>query len=350
MLAKWWWRFKLEKSGLWRRVVWAIHHKSRAWNDVPVKNAISGPWRGICSIDQPLLVANIDLKSAISAVVGNGQNTYFWLDNWVEPGPLYLLFPELFKEEVYKDCLVADRWIITSSGSAFNWAWSNGGLGQQAEIQLQQLLTILNNRTVSLAPDGWKWKYETNGYFSVASIKKVLSSVGRTRIDSVFEWNNWVPKKVGIVAWRAEMERLPTKSALARRNVPVSNRVCALCGEYDETSDHVFVSCHYSQMVWQNLAPWCRIQPVIAFGIKDLLSLHASSSGPKRRKAIHAIILVAFWSIWKMRNDVVFRQAVPNSTRTLDEIKSMAFLWVKNRSKAASLTWEDWSRFNLVAM
>ncbi|XP_022041395.1 uncharacterized protein LOC110943975 [Helianthus annuus] len=203
---------------------------------------------------------------------------------------------------------------------------------------------------MSLSSDIWKWRYEADGVFTVGSIKYILSSVGRSSPENVFEWNSWVPKKVCIVAWRAEMERLPTKSALARRNVPVPDQLCVLCGDYVESCDHVFVSCHFAQTVWQNLAAWLKMQPVIAFGIKDLLTLHASISGSRKRKVVHAIALVAFWCVWKLRNDIVFRQAAPNITRTLDEIKSMAFLWIKSRAKLNTLTWEDWSRFNLGVM
>ncbi|XP_022027114.1 uncharacterized protein LOC110928407 [Helianthus annuus] len=146
------------------------------------------------------------------------------------------------------------------------------------------------------------------------------------------------------------MERLPTMAALARRNVPVPNQMCVLCGDYAETCDHIFVSCHFAQSIWQNLAIWCRMPPIIAFGIKDLLTLHGPRSSSRESKAIHAVILVTFWSIWKVRNEVVFNQAVPNVVKSLDEIKSMAYLWVKSRSKMASLSWENWSRFNLGAM
>ncbi|XP_022024071.1 uncharacterized protein LOC110924362 [Helianthus annuus] len=144
------------------------------------------------------------------------------------------------------------------------------------------------------------------------------------------------------------MERLPTKCALARRNVPVQNQLCVLCGDYEETSEHVFVSCQFAQTIWQNLAGWCMIPPVIAFGIGDLLTLHESSSGSRKiRKVIHALVLVTFWSIWKARNEVVFRQVKANTTRSLDEIKSVTYLWVKSRAKVAALSWEDWSRFSL---
>ncbi|KAF5760003.1 putative reverse transcriptase zinc-binding domain-containing protein [Helianthus annuus] len=337
---------KQRKKGLWRRVVWAIHHNSRAWNDIPVKVSVAGPWKNMYSIWQPFLVANIDLKSAFSVAVGDGKNTCFWLDSWVESIPLYLKFPELFNEEAVKDCLVQDRW--SSSDLGLGSAGTRSELGPTAANQLQQLQLSLSNRVGYVGADCWKWRYDDSGVFNVADIKCILSSINRTRPINVFEWNNWVPKKVGIVAWRAEMEKLPTKCALASRNVPVLNQMCVLCGDYAETCDHIFVSCCFAQLIWQILAGWCRIPPIFAFGIKDLLTLHASSSGSRsKRKVIHAVILVAFWSIWKSRNDAIFRQVVPNVTRSIDEIKSLAYLWVKNRSKVVALTWEDWNRFNL---
>ncbi|XP_022030992.1 uncharacterized protein LOC110931930 [Helianthus annuus] len=122
--------------------------------------------------------------------------------------------------------------------------------------------------------------------------------------------------------------------------------MCVLCGEYVETCDHIFVSCHHAQTAWLNIATWCNLPPTIAFGISGLLTLHEVSSGSwKKKKAIYAIVLVTIWSIWKMRNDVVFRQSVPNAMKMLDGIKSLAYLWVKNHSKELWLTWEDWSRF-----
>ncbi|KAJ0535080.1 putative RNA-directed DNA polymerase [Helianthus annuus] len=351
MLAKWWWRFKTEKKSLWRRVVWSIHHNSRAWKDIPVKVSVAGPWKNMYSIWQPLLSANIDLKSAFSAVVGDGKNTCFWLDSWAESTPFYLMFPELFHEETVKDCLVQDRWAAGTSGPVFNWAWARPVLDSIAASQLQLLQQVLSVRVGSVGADRWIWKHDGSGVFNVASVKSILSSVNRTRPSNVFEWNNWVPKKVSIVAWRAEMERLPTRCALAVRNVPVSSQMCVICGDYAESSDHIFVSCSFAQMIWQILANWCGIPPIYAFGIKDLLSLHSSSSGSRRkRKVIHAVILVAFWSIWKSRNDAVFRQEVPNVSKSMEEIKSLAFLWVKNRSKVGALSWEDWCRFKLDAM
>ncbi|KAF5810041.1 putative RNA-directed DNA polymerase [Helianthus annuus] len=348
MLSKWWWRFKTEKAALWRKVIWAVHHRPRAWCDIPVKASVAGPWKSITSIEQVLLAADIDLRHGISVVWVNGQNISFWLDAWADQVPFYLKFPALFKEELVKDCLLADRVGLGEAGIVFNWAWARPISGGELTNQLQQLSDLIGSPITSSGPDVWSWNLEPNGYFTVANIKKILSSLNRSRPAHAFEWNNWVPKKVGLVAWRANMERLPTKQALAARNVQVQDQMCVLCSEYVETSDHLFVSCQLAQMVWQNLAIWCGLPPIFAFGLKDLLSLHVSSSGSeKKRKALHAVVLVAIWNIWKTRNDVLFRHSNPNVVKVLDEIKAMAYLWIKNRSKGAVSTWEEWSRFKV---
>ncbi|XP_021986989.1 uncharacterized protein LOC110883581 [Helianthus annuus] len=145
------------------------------------------------------------------------------------------------------------------------------------------------------------------------------------------------------------MERLPTKSALRSRNIMVLSNLCVHCGNFVETCEHIFVTCQFAQVIWQNIADWCRIPPIIAFDVKDLLDLHGgASNGRKKKKALHAVVLVTFWSLWKMRNETVFRQASPCTTKILDEIKALAYLWVKNRSKMAELTWEKWCRFEII--
>ncbi|XP_022008205.1 uncharacterized protein LOC110907548 [Helianthus annuus] len=211
MLAKWWWRFKTEKNSLWRRVIWAIHHNTRAWNDIPVKISIAGLWKSIISIRQFLLNADIDLRCAICASLVNGKNIQFWLDSWADPVPLYIKFSDLFKEERFKDYLVEDRLGFDESGPVFSWAWARPSLGDSEHVQLQQLEQMVSGLNMGSGRDCWTWKYDSNGIFNVAGIKKILSMANRVSPARVFEWNNWIPKKVAIVAWRAEMERLPTK-------------------------------------------------------------------------------------------------------------------------------------------
>ncbi|XP_035840224.1 uncharacterized protein LOC118487459 [Helianthus annuus] len=167
----------------------------------------------------------------------------------------------------------------------------------------------------------------------------------------MFFWNSLVPKKVGIVSWRALSERLPTKAALVTRNIDVGNICCQLCNDYPKTSDHLFAACHFSQAIWLVIAQWCKIPPLILFSLKDVVDIRFAVSGSKRKKKlINAIFQVVIWSIWRLRNEVIFRQVEPTMSRVIEESKSMSFLWIKNRLKSANWSWGEWRNFSFICV
>ncbi|KAJ0635208.1 putative proteasome endopeptidase complex [Helianthus annuus] len=96
------------------------------------------------------------------------------------------------------------------------------------------------------------------------------------------------------------------------------------------------------------IAQWCRIPPIFAFSFKDVLVTHSSVYGSrKKKKVLNAIFQVVIWSIWRMRNEVIFGSVEPSITKVVEESKSMAYHWVKNRSRSHSWTWSEWQKFNL---
>ncbi|MFS8005457.1 hypothetical protein Hanom_Chr13g01237551 [Helianthus anomalus] len=62
---------------------------------------------------------------------------------------------------------------------------------------------------------------------------------------------------------------------------------------------------------------------------------------------LQAIVHIVIWCIWKTRNEVMFNNAQPIMVKVPEEVKSLGFLWVKNRSKEVNFSWEDWSRFSV---
>ncbi|KAJ0609369.1 putative reverse transcriptase zinc-binding domain-containing protein [Helianthus annuus] len=341
MLAKWWWRFKTEPDCLWRKVVWSIHYSSRSWNYIPTKLSIAGPWKNIFNIAPLLSNKGVDIEKTIFGVVHGGNDVAFWVDTWVGSQPLLYVFPLLFQLEKEKRCTVADRLQTRVSGVSWVWNWRRQ-LSDAAEFsELQHLNSMLGSVSVSGNVDRWRWMLDPSNGFSVASIKRVIQCHNRDPNAYVVEWNNWVPKKVGIVAWRAEKERLPTRDALERRGVTVQSTECIICREYPETSDHLLVSCGYAQIVWQALFQWCKTHPILAFSLRDILDSYKQLDGSKeRRKAFHAVCLVTVWSIWNMRNELMFRGKDKSVNNIVEEIKTKSFLWIKNRSKNLELTLE----------
>ncbi|XP_021990642.1 uncharacterized protein LOC110887042 [Helianthus annuus] len=99
MLAKRWWRFKVDKNSIWRKVVWSIHHTARLWSGIPSKLSMPGPWKQVARISQDLTDWGVNLESVFRGVVDNGKEILFWKDCWVGQIPLCEKFLILYSLE-----------------------------------------------------------------------------------------------------------------------------------------------------------------------------------------------------------------------------------------------------------
>ncbi|KAJ0599919.1 putative reverse transcriptase zinc-binding domain-containing protein [Helianthus annuus] len=123
-----------------------------------------------------------------------------------------------------------------------------------------------------------------------------------------------------MVAWRAVKDSLPTRDALLKRNVPVESEFCCFCGEWRESSEHIFISCSLARYFWQIILQWCKFSHHFLFDLKDLLDLQQYMNGSKKRKkAFYAIILTGVWSLWRMRNEVIFNNKSVSLPKTVKE-------------------------------
>ncbi|KAJ0628987.1 putative RNA-directed DNA polymerase [Helianthus annuus] len=228
MLAKWWWRFKVEKDSLWRKVIWTFHNKSRSWNYIPVKLSLPGPWKQIRNISADLENSNLSLRNQLKGAMGNGTDILFWLDTWLGELPLAHEFPGLFSIESDKMCTVSARIINTTLGVSLSWVWNRAPSSVEETAELQQLVQKLSGIKCVDKKDRWIWGLDPNGIFSVATIKHHVISTNRSPPSTIFKWNNWTPKKVGIVDWRAMVERLPTRNALELKGIHTASTTCPL--------------------------------------------------------------------------------------------------------------------------
>ncbi|MFS7918178.1 putative reverse transcriptase zinc-binding domain-containing protein [Helianthus anomalus] len=44
-----------------------------------------------------------------------------------------------------------------------------------------------------------------------------------------------------------------------RRNVNVDSLVCKLCGDQNESSEHLFTSCLFVSLIWSQVSNWCGV-------------------------------------------------------------------------------------------
>ena len=77
LLMKWLWRYKNERSSLWRCVVCGIHNGCRKQVDNLAKKTMPGVWFRIIKVIPELYVIGIDPFDIFEIKVGSGENTFF---------------------------------------------------------------------------------------------------------------------------------------------------------------------------------------------------------------------------------------------------------------------------------
>lgn len=118
LLAKWCWRFAVEKEVLWRKVILAKcgfsfqHWQFRA-NKVKEMSSI---WRVIMENSKDSRVEKWMGHKEFRRKIGNGKPTMFWVDVWCENKPLKVEFPRLYRLVKIKNGLVTDY----SNNNGFN--------------------------------------------------------------------------------------------------------------------------------------------------------------------------------------------------------------------------------------
>ena len=108
LLFKWIWRFMTQPDALWVSVIKAIHGSDGNIDRV-VPVGKSSIWLDCIRSIAWLKVKGVDLLSCVQKKVGNGKGTSFWLQSWIDDGPLKEKFPRLFALEENKQVTVFDK-------------------------------------------------------------------------------------------------------------------------------------------------------------------------------------------------------------------------------------------------
>jgi len=127
-------------------------------------------------------------------------------------------------------------------------------------------------------------------------------------------WRSMAPTKVVAFSWKLLLDRIPSKWNLQKRNVlPLDISIwCVLCGIDLKTSKHLFLH-------WESIMRWVEtsfISPPNLFINWDCWMI-----------IWHATI----WGIWRVRNNVIFKEEVLDVELIVEDIKVLSWRWVLNR-------------------
>ncbi|XP_076930153.1 uncharacterized protein LOC143594820 [Bidens hawaiensis] len=320
-------RLSSSKEALLRKVVDAVHGSKRRWKSFRCSSRFPGTWSRLVKVGVRLKVNGIGFTNMIRGVVGDGSSIKFWIDPWLTTEPLKTKFPSLSRLEDQKGCTVAERFCVHNLHCTIQWRWKKY---PATSIEVEEVIhchSLVSNVLLTGSEDSWAWNKGSNEGYSVKEARKWLKSNELSEGNMVFNWCKWIPNKCNIFMWRLSLDRLPTQSALMRRNINVGDGLCAFCGETNETVDHLFSGCMVVCRVWNAITSWCKIPRFFVFSVLDVLQIinHMAES-EKKKEVVYGIIVIACWRIWKARNEKVFNGADSNVVQIISDVKSMGYL------------------------
>ena len=141
--------------------------------------------------------------------------------------------------------------------------------------------------------------------------------------------------KIKVFGWLLLSDRLNTRNILKRRHYNIGdNYTCLLCASPpEETLEHLFFTCPFSQDCWTHLNISWPTQGSRLHWIEEAKTIW-------NKPMVMDIFLQAAWSIWKERNNKHFRRAVPTVDGWSQRFK-LDFSMMRHRIKEALVPFVD---------
>ena len=304
-------------------------------------------WCSILREMQGLSLKGFNFLCHCKRRIGDGCSTRFWYDSWATDHPFHVIFPRIFALEVDKDASVAFKLGSSSIDASFRRSVRDG-------VELQQwneLRAVIAPVVLSSSQDRWVCDLSGDGVFQVKEVRGILDHITLPSADVPTRWVKFIPIKINIFAWRARLDRLPTRVNLVSRGIVLESDRCPMCGLVPEDILHVLFRCDMAGCIFRLICRWWDLEwrDVLSFEEWNawFLSIRLSS---KIKLMLEGVFYVAWWHLWNFRNHLIFDASPPRRSVVFDDIVSRSFLWCVNRYKG-SFSWETWLKNpNLISL
>ena len=211
-----------------------------------------------------------------------------------------------------------------------------------------ELCLLLQNVTLQVDnEDRWLWNLEKSNVYYVGSAYNFLFAQPDVvaPVDVTKLWQKHIPMKVVVFAWRLFRNRLPTKDNLLHCNViDINYCLCVYgCGSL-ETANHLFLHCSLFGSVWNCILLWLGISMVAPFEVSDHFTRFVVGGGGSQvwSTMLNVVWFATVWEIWKEKNNKIFKVKNCSIMCIVDKIKSLSFLWLKEKFIQFSFNYHGW--------
>ncbi|GJY36147.1 RNA-directed DNA polymerase, eukaryota [Tanacetum coccineum] len=207
-----------------KRFIKAICGEDGALNS-PSSLSKCSSWLDIICEVTILLTKGINRLDLIRKKVGNGLNTLFWEDPWLDDLALKHKFSRLYALDNYKQIIVVEKINHASMVDTFRRPPRGGA----KEEQLGFLLSRMDGLILTKIPDRWVWSLKA----------------------------------------KVRLDKLPTRLNLSLKGIDISTIVCPLCHASVESGSHIFFSCPMARQLWRKLMRWWELEDIDLVSYED---------------------------------------------------------------------------------
>jgi hypothetical protein len=186
-------------------------------------------------------------RSISTPIVGNGQRTSFWEDDWLGIGALRHTMPVLFSHATKPRASIA---AVLEKGVRESLVTR---LTVEAERELAHVMRLLETVQLSNTPDSRSLIRcsKKGGELAVGDLYSLLLTSGIAAPYASFVWDSFAPSKAKFFAWLLLRARIQSRAALLRKHILTAEEAgCDMCGEPLETADHIMFGCSFARSFW----------------------------------------------------------------------------------------------------
>jgi ribonuclease HI len=246
----------------------------------------------------------------------DGGSALFWEDSWQQLKPLGTI-EELagLKDALNRNALptVKELWMPQTMPHRWRkWKTTHQELGIPETVNLQGWHAQANSRKIlsQEGPDILRWGYTTAGTFTLKEAYALHTNQPNPNREPVWTkiWNPALWPKISTFLWLIVHNKALTWDNLRKRGF-IGPSICVLCLQQEESKEHLFNTCSYSQQIWDYGAQIMRKSNRNRGSINCTIENwdNISFSNPILNLIWQLLPGFTLWQIWKERNRRIFR-------------------------------------------
>ncbi|XP_058761871.1 uncharacterized protein LOC131635274 [Vicia villosa] len=160
--------------------------------------------------------------------------------------------------------------------------------------------------------------------------RRVIQMVVNKELMDV--WNKLVPHKVSVLIWRIWQNKIPSRENLVKRGIlPQSQVLCPYGCSCEENIAHIFFECPAAIVVWNEVYRWLGFWYVSHnSAVQNFMQFAGMSCGGRvNKERLMVIWFACIWTIWKQRNDKVFKTSEQSNRNGVEAIQILSWSWIK---------------------